>query len=790
MADNKEILECSHCGLECPDETISIDDKYFCCSGCKTVYELLNENDLGAFYKMDRDPASFKKGIENIGNKYEFLENEELQEKLLAFKIAKTSKIIIRLPDIHCSACIYLLENLPKLRNGVIESIVNFVKKEASITFNHETVSLREVAELLESIGYPPNFDLSDSKGKKSNNPNRSLYFKLGAAGFSFGNIMMFSFPEYLSGSSLDLETKVFLTWVSLILSPLVLYAGSSYFRSAWAGLKIKHINIDVPISIGMIVLFVRSAYEIISGTGFGFMDSLSGLVFFLLLGKVFQQKTYDRLSFDRDYSSYFPLSVLRKGDPDKYIPLTELKLGDRLEIRNNEIIPCDSILFSSEALIDYSFVTGESEPVRISKGDKIFAGGRLNGSIVLVDTIKDFDKSYLTQLWNQEAFKKDEKEAISKISDTVAKYFTIAILIISIATIIYWYNTDPSIWLNAFTAVLIIACPCALALTIPFTYGTSIRVLADKGFYLKNDKILEVFGRINSIVFDKTGTLTDSSKSKIEFVGDNLNEENQRLIKSIVRHSTHPLSKLVNESIKLAYYEVDKIKEIPGKGIEASVNGKSLRIGSSTWIKGENKLNETSVFVEIDSKLLGYYQLKQSYRNEIFNLLSYLKKDNQISIVSGDTDAEKTRIEQEVSGLDLKFNQLPEDKLKYIESLEENKNVMMVGDGLNDAGALKAASFGVAVAENTSSFTPGSDAIILGSQLNKLSKFKDFASSSRSTVYISFIISFLYNIVGLYYATTGQLAPVTAAILMPLSSITVVLFTVITTRFKARKIS
>ena len=784
----KETLECAHCGLDCPDDSIKYDDKNFCCTGCKTVYELLHDNELDAFYKMDMDPSKRKKADE-VGNKYEFLESQDLQEKLLAFKIGKNSKIILKLPDIHCSACIYLLENLPRLNPNIIESTVNFVKKEASVVFDNTKMSLKEVSELLDSIGYPPNFDLSDTKGQKKNSFNRKLYFKLGAAGFAFGNIMLFSFPEYLSGSSLDSETKIFLTWISLILSPLVLYAGWDYFVSAWSGLRVKHVNIDVPISIGIITLELRSAYEIISGTGFGFIDSLSGLIFFLLLGKVFQKKTYDRLSFDRDYSSYFPLSVLKKGEPDKYIPLTELKVGDRILIRNGEIIPSDGLLFTEKALIDYSFVTGESIPVEIQKGEKIFAGGRLVGSLIEVDTVKDFDKSYLTELWNNKAFEKDQDENSSVISDTVAKYFTFAILTIALGTLAYWYLNDPSIMLNAFTSVLIIACPCALALTIPFTYGTALRILGKNGLFLKNDKLIESLAGITSIVFDKTGTLTNSGNSKLIYKGKELNSDQEILIKSVVRHSTHPLSKSLDDFIKRGHFDVESINEIAGKGIESKVSGHNIRLGSGEWLGEKSEKQETSVHIEIDGNYFGYYALDHDYRIGIWELLKSLKKYLKISIVSGDNDKEKEFIEGQISGLDLNFNKLPEDKLQYIQKLSSSENVMMVGDGLNDAGALKQAKVGIAIAENSSSFTPGSDGILLGSEITKLSNFLSFSKSSLSTVYQSFTISFLYNIIGLYFAVTGQLSPVYAAILMPLSSITVVLFTVLSTNWKGRRI-
>jgi P-type Cu+ transporter len=337
--DKQNQNTCYHCGDICSSDDIIIDDKHFCCNGCKTVFEILNESGLESYYSLEMDADKRNRSVD-AANKYEFLDDSDVEDKILDFKISNKSQLTVDLPDIHCSACLFLLENIYKLNSSILESKVNFVRKEVTILYNNEQFSLRQLAELLHSIGYPPKFNLSSIDSKKTNS-NRLLYFKLAAAGFAFGNVMLFALPDYLSSGTLDSETKNFLSYLSLIISPLVLFAGSDYFKSAWAGLKIKHINIDVPISIGIVVLFLRSAFEILTQTGTGYVDSLTGLIFFLLIGKVFQKKTYDKMSFDNDYSSYFPLSVTLKGknkEKDKVIALTKLKTGDRIILKNGDI--------------------------------------------------------------------------------------------------------------------------------------------------------------------------------------------------------------------------------------------------------------------------------------------------------------------------------------------------------------------------------------------------------------------------------------------------------------------
>lgn len=789
---SEDTLICSHCGSECPDDSISLNDKYFCCNGCKMVYEILHDNNMDDFYGIDEGKGPVKP--QNFDKKeFSFLDNPEIQNKLKTYSINERAKATFVLPQIHCSACIWLLENLPELKDGIIESRVDFLNKEVDVTFSEQDISLREVVELLSAIGYKPKLDLASLDKKQTTNPNRSLYLKLGIAGFCFGNLMLLAFPEYLSGGDFEIEIKEFISWINFIFIFPLLFAGSDYLKSAYYGIKTKVFNIDIPISIGLLALVGRSGYEIVSYTGAGYVDSLAGLIFFLLIGKLFQQKTYNMLSFSRDYKSYFPLSVIRKNDVDEeYISLKEIEIGDILLIRNNEIIPSDSILDSDTAMINYGFVTGESEPVEIKKNEKIYAGGRLTGSSVKVRVTKEFNQSYLTKLWNDDAFDKAKEEKISRISSTVAKYFSYAVITIAVATFLIWLPTSTSKAFDAFTAILIVACPCALALTLPFTYGTTMRVFGRNNFFIRKDTIVETMSNIKRLVFDKTGTLTKISDGEIEYVGKDFSQ-NADLVYTAVNSSTHPISAMVASMLKdKKELNLNEFEEISGKGVIAVYNGSKVRLGSSNWIgDGGNTINaENSAVLEIDGEFYGYFVNNSKFRNGIFNILKNLISDGyDISIISGDTEKDQTTIEKELGEIEMKFRQLPHEKLKYIESLQKQDNeTAMIGDGLNDAGALAKADLGIAVAEKSTSFTPGSDAIILGEDLSRLPDFLEMSKTAIKIAYVSFGISFLYNIVGLTLAAQALLSPVAAAILMPISSITVIAFTVSSVSLKAKR--
>ena len=714
--------------------------------------------------------------------------------------------MVFYLPQIHCVSCVWLLENLHKINPGIIQSQTHFEKKEIKIVFNTSLISLKQVVQLLAFVGYEPVIHLGGNDWLKKKKVNKKQLYKIGIAGFCFSNIMMLSFPEYLSNDVLELGSlRHFFVYINLLLSlPVLFYSASGFFIAAYTGLRQKWLNIDAPIALAILVTFSRSVYEILSQTGAGYLDSMSGIVFFMLIGRWFQDKSYDSFAFDRDYHSFFPLgvTVLEEGK-EVNKALSSLLKGEMVLLRTDEMIPADAVLRTDGALIDYSFVTGENAPIAVAIGQMVYAGGIQKGRSIQLEVLKPVGQSYITELWNSPVLK-TEKNTEKSFVHPWSQYFTYVLFLIAFFAGIYWWMVDTSKILPAVSAVLIVACPCSLLLTVTFTYGNVLRWLGRGKLYCKNASVIEAMHTIDSIVFDKTGTLTNHDDTHLEYLGTNLTKKEMVAVKSVTRESLHPLSKMVTQFLLLQVADIidfQKIENFIGKGTKAQCDELEIIIGSVSFLKSNGIIIEGSVEENIEGSLVclaidgmykGSFKINHSYRNGIEPMMKALQaRGYQLHLLSGDHATEKANLVHLLGNdIPMFFEQNPDDKLQYIQKLQSNGHrVMMVGDGLNDAGALQKCDVGVAVTDQSHLFTPASDAILEGVEVSQLHQLIRFAQKGKLVIILIFILSIIYNIVGMYFATRAQLSPMVAAILMPISSISIVALSALFTYLFARSL-
>lgn len=781
---------CFHCGEALPASPLLRDDKKFCCVGCVGVYSILQEHNLTDYYIYNDVPGQTQK-LRSIN--FEYLNEPEIAAGLVDYQDEQITIITLYIPAIHCSSCIWLLETLHKINPAITQSRVDFLKKQVYITFRNKDLSLKAVAEILVNIGYEPLISLQDVvKEQQTNTADRSLITKIAVAGFCFGNTMLLYFPEYFGLSSFEKDFKTFFGWLNLAFAfPVVFYSGRDYFTSAWLNLRNGVLNLDFPLALGIAVMFIRSIVEVVTNSGPGWVDTLCGLIFFLLVGKWMQQRTYHHLSFERDYRSYFPVAVtILEDGREKPIPLAHLKKGHRMLIRSNEIIPADAILLKGDAHVDFSFVTGESKPVRKVLGEIVYAGGRqLEGAIEL-EVLKAVSQSHLTKLWNNETFK-IEKDHITTFTATASKYFSIVLLAVALGSGIFWMlDSDPTKALASFSAVLIIACPCALALTSPFTLAAVLSIFDKNKFYLKNTAVIEQLARVDTFVFDKTGTISNPEAAGFSFCGD-ISREQQQWISDLSRNSGHPLSRELVKWLNLPQkHAVNNYREMVGRGLSGTILNHEIKIGNAAFTGINKTIAGTTVHVLVDGIYLGYFLFTQQWRTGLKALTVSLRKGPNLHLLSGDQDHDRGELRQIFPDQgQMHFKQSPQQKLDYVKLLQDDgRKVLMFGDGLNDAGALKQSDLGVAVTDNINNFSPGCEAILDGASFHKIPAFIQQARDAVKVIHMSFAISLVYNIVGLSFAVQGLLSPLIAAILMPASTATIIFFTSITARLYARK--
>lgn len=788
-AEQLTAVTCFHCGDTCAEEHRKHDDKDFCCHGCEVVYDLLNEAGLCDYYELEKQPG-VKKRTSVDEQRTEIFDLDDVRARLVEFSEEGITRVRFQVPQMHCSSCIWLLENLDRVDKAVIRSRVSFADKELTITFREGQLSLAGLVKLLRRIGYGPQLTNAALDRKQTGVP-RMLYVRLGVAGFVFGNTMLLSFPEYL-GADNEAGLKEGFQWLIVLFSfPVVFFLSTDFFRSAWAGIRSRTVNIDIPIALGIVALWTRSLWDVIMGIGPGYFDSLAGLLFFLLIGRWYQAYTYRALRFDRALEDFLPLVVIRKqGDAEEPVKVNALVVGDRIIVRDQELVPVDAVLRAGTAHIDNSFITGEPLAVRKNVGDTIKAGGRQRGAAIELEVVRPFGESRLKQLWAEQAAV-GQRPAMPRMIDNVARRFTIAVLLISLGAALYWWGKDPlQVW-PVVTAVLIVACPCALALSMPFAYGHTIRLLGKRGLFLRDAEVVERLAHADTVVFDKTGTLTAREAHEVEWRGVQLSPATWSMVRSVARSSVHPLSAVLHQYLKQPLQEAHAVQDVAGQGVSGSIGSHHVRIGSAV-LCGTQEVprgnGEAVVHVNVDGVAVGHFVVRKRERSGVAEAVARLKFRLRVALLTGDAQVDET-LRKAFGGSEMRVACSPADKTRFIkEQQDDGHRVVMVGDGLNDAGALAQSDVGITVTETSAALTPASDAILDAEAIAELPDFLLMARRARRIVIASLGISLCYNITGVSLAVAGHMTPLIAAILMPLSSVSVVGFVSLAVWIGSRK--
>ena len=571
---------CFHCGLPC-QEAIQKDGRFFCCSGCLAVYELLVENQLEEYYKIAPHP-----GAPGQEEDFSYLNEERFLRQFALYVSQIHVTLSLEIPSIHCASCVYLLENLHTFFPGVLHSEVHFPQKKLILSFHPQKTSFSRICRQLAQIGYPPRLSLGQESSKESASSAPSL-IPLGVAAFCLGNIMLFSLPEYLSGDQVPFHFRTFFRYACLFLSlPILFYCAMPWIKRAIGALQCRKITFDIPIALGVFTLFAKSTVDVLKGAGQGYFDSLAGFVFLLLLAQHFQNQYFFHSLF-QEVEKYIPLGISKEVSPQRVqkVPVDTLKTGDVIHLRHGELVPVDSLLLSPQALLDYSSLTGESEPVSKKQGEEVLAGGIVAGKKIRLQVLRPLHESFFTTLWKRTPRK---KPVFSEFLQKLSPYFTGGVLLLATASLLFWglYGTWGKGAL-AFVSILMVTCPCGIALSAPFTQGYFLRLLAKEGIFLQSGSVLESLGKIKQIVFDKTGTLTEREVA-LSPLWEKLSQEQKQAFATLAAQSFHPVSQALFRHLSSSpeNRSLEKFREISGKGLEGVWKGIPLRLGKLEWLR------------------------------------------------------------------------------------------------------------------------------------------------------------------------------------------------------------
>ena len=797
-------VKCNHCHLSFANEVmIKEGELNFCCKGCQGVYHLLKDDGLDSFYdKLGNKTITPPLKLEN--DDLEKFDTPSFLNSYVSINSDGFKQIDLIIEGIHCAACVWLNEKILYETKGIIEANINFTTNKARITWDDDELKLSDIILRIRSIGYNAYAYDSSIADVKATKAKRDYFIRMMVAVVGSMNIMMLGVAKYtgfFTGMSEEVKWMVHLGEF-LLSTPVLFYSGWVFFKGAYFGLKNRVLNMDFLVSSGATLTYIYSLFILFGARGESYFDSVAMIITFVLVGKYLEvigkKSAVDTLD---KIKSTLPLeaTIIKDGEK-KSVPLNSINIGDIVEIRTGEKIPVDGKIVKGKASFDESSLTGESLPIFKKEGDLVYSGTINTDSHIEFEVTKDFKNSTFSSIVTLLEDSLNSKPKIQTRANEVSKGFTVTILALSLATFVVWYffgidlgfdydgtNHFEKSFIVAIS-VIVIACPCALALATPMASLIGISQLAKKGLLFKEAKFIETLAVANSVVFDKTGTLT---KGELSVSKANVLDESPltlNLLYTLLGSSNHPVSKSVKKYLKSKYEDlslekIDNIKTVDAKGLEADFNNMKLLGGSADLLTQNNisfefESNNTVYIFSIDGKIVATFELEDEIKDYAKELITYLQsKDIDVIMLTGDNEnvAKKVALELNISNYYAK--QTPQSKALFIKDLKQKeKVVVMVGDGINDSVALSNADVAVAMGNSADITLQVSDIVLLNSSLTSLKDSFEISSRTYKFIKQNLGISIVYNIITIPFAMFGFVIPLVAALSMSLSSLVVVL--------------
>ena len=776
----KESTACLHCN-EVVVTPIYSEDKVFCCAGCQTVHHALESGGLLEYYKV-RDRLGITENLtanQKVKDDFSYMNEPQFKEEFITSN-KDTDQVKFYVEGIHCLACIWLLEKLPSINSELISARINFSNSILDLTISKGT-NLELVANQISELSYRPHVIKSDSDAQKlQQSEEHTKLIRIGVAGACSANIMLYAVAIYAGAGE---EFSSLFGWVSFFLTmPVLFYSAVPFYQSSFSAIKSRTLNIDIPISFAIILGTVFGFYNLLIGSNHYYFDSLAILVFLLLSSRLLVQKSIQKGLNSDGLASLFEQSSIKRWNIEtkeyESIHTKFINVGDKILVESTKTIPSDGISLSKSTYLNNSLITGESRPVKVLETEQVYAGAVNLGDDLEVEVVKLFEDSTLGKIISEVESGADSKKRIQSVTDKISRSFITVVFSVSTISFLYFlYTLGLDLAIERTLAIIIVSCPCALGLAAPLAIARSMNKARENGIIIKSDSSLEDIARIKDIFFDKTGTLTDGNFSVVSVEKEASLTDYKDIIYTLESSSKHPIAYAIQQWTKSTnLIQLDEIREIPSRGVTGSKNGKSYSLFKSTnIIEGT-----TAVDFIVDEVIISTFHLSDNLKKNSVELVEFLAKTaHSTHIVSGDNSSTVKQVATNLSipSENAYSNQTPESKANLISGFSQS---VMVGDGANDAIAMKKATVSVAVSGAMDIGLRASDIYLTKAPLKNMIYLIKLSKLTNASIKLNLVISLIYNSIGVTLSVLGFISPLGAAILMPLSSLSVVIATLL----------
>ena len=781
---------CAHCGLTVPEGRVQSAEPSFCCEGCRTVYAVIMDAGLGRYYEHRAEFDASMEPAANPERSYAALDDPACLAQFASPLKDGSARVDFALENLHCAACVWLVERLDRVVPGVLGAEVRLTERSVRVRFDNSRATLGDLARGLAKLGYAPHLSMQTDARRLRTREDRALLTRIGVAGACAGNVMLIAFALY---SGADAHWARYFRVAALLVSvPAVFWAGASFFRGAFSSLRMRTPHMDLPVSLGLAAGFASGAFNTLRGQGEIYFDSVTAIVFLLLVGRYVERRQHHAAEGAREHvSALFPNEArVLERDSETRRPLQAVRTGDRLAVLPGEVFPADGEIDSGYSSVDLSPLTGEALPVDVGPGSAVFAGTiNCNAALTLRATAVGSD-TRLGRLLEELRHASSRRAPIQRLADQVAGRFVFGVVALAVMTVALWAPLDPGRGLSSAIALLIVTCPCALGLATPLAVSAALGKAAGVGLLIRNGETLERLAAPALLIFDKTGTLTTGKLARTEVLGD---ASVLPIAAAIAAGSTHPVARALTEGVSPpAGARVAALQATPGQGLMATCDGVEVGVGTLAFLEAQGRRIAPTLleqarqrqkegfscsFVSLGADVVAAVVLADRLRDEARDVLAELQgRGHRLAIVSGDHDSTVQDVARRLA-LPFAFvrgDTLPDEKSR-IAAQQDNGPVVMIGDGVNDSAALSTAGVGIAVHGGAEASLAAADVYVTEPGLRLLPQLFTGAERTLQVIRRNLRLSLAYNVVCAALAITGYISPLLAAVLMPLSSLSVV---------------